>query len=660
MIASKEGKQNNKKKSTIPVFIERPVPTQEQVKNFEKAVLKEVRQEEIDDNLSEIYRDEKGNLIDVSEVRSKKDFVFVRVIKNLFVLAVLFILGYSFYTYFTNQFSDTISVDLAVSAPESIKAGEDFNYTIHYKNNSKFDLNSLQLEIKYPENFVLNSISGAGLDSVATSTASNSFNLSSLPINSEVNIIVSGKLFSKKDSTNLIGVSLSYEPGTFSAEFKKEAVASTRVSDLGFDLDFEYANAALVGENSQVDLIFSNVKDNFFNDFEISFSFPENISLVDNQAATTTATSSELVVSKLSNLIWQVNGLAPSTNSYRLPVKYIVNKKIIDNQEIIIRLSKKVAENKSYVFAEKNIQLNVMNSNLNLTLILNGSKNDDTANFGDTLNYSLVYANKSDNQLKDIVVMAALKSDFLDWSSFNNNQKGIIGDNTITWTKEQIPALAALAPGEEGVIDFNINIRPYDNSDLGKSFNVTSYAQFNINNRQTDLKDSMSNKIITKINSDLKLTEKVLYFDENNRPVGSGPLPPKVGQKTSLKVYWKIENNLHELSNTRVVTKLPDYVLFDGNANVSTGDLSFDGATHSVIWNIGILPVSTYQAQADFNISITPTENQKNSLLVLLSGSTVTATDTDTSSNIEKKGNSKTSKLEDDEIANLNNSGLVE
>lgn len=662
MIADKKNRSNDKVKKITPIFIERPVPTQEQVKNFEKAVSKEVRQEEIDDNLSEIYRDENGELIDVSQVRSKKDFIFVRVIKNIFVLAVLFCLGYGFYTYFASQFSDTISVDLAVSAPESVKAGEDFNYTIHYKNNSKFDLNSLRLEIKYPENFVLNSISGAGLESVSTSTAQNSFTLPSLPVNGEVDIVVSGKLLAKKDSLNLIGVSLSYEPGTFSTEFKKEATASVMVSDLGFDLSFEYANAALVSENSQIDLLFSNVKDNFLNDFEISFAFPENISLITPSVSTSTATSSDnkLIVTKTSNLIWQVSGLASSTNSYHLPVEYKIDKKIDDSQEIIIRLSKKMSNGKSYVFVEKNIQLNVMNSNLNLTLILNGSKNDNTASFGDTLNYSLVYSNKSDGQLKDIVIMAALKSDFLDWSSFKSNQKGIQGENTITWTKEQIPALASLAPGEEGVIDFSINIRPYDNSDLGKSFNVTSYAQFNINNRQGGLNDSLSNNIITKINSDLNLVEKVLYFNDNNMPVGSGPLPPKVGQKTSLKVYWKIENNLHELNDTRIITKLPDYVSFDGNNNVSTGNLNFDAATHSVVWNIGTLPVSIYQAQADFNISITPNENQKNSLLVLLTGSTVSAIDTDTNSNIEKKSPSRTTKLEDDEIANLNNSGLVE
>lgn len=662
MIANSKNQIDNKKKGTGPVFVTRPVPTQEQVKNFEKAVKREVRQEEIDDNLSEIYRDENGALIDVSQVKSKKEFLFVRVIKNLFVLAVLFSLVYGFYTYFTNQFSDTISVDLAISAPESVKAGEDFNFTVHYKNNSKFDLNSLQLEVKYPENFILEDVSGVGLGSISTSTAQNFFSLPSLPVNSEVDIVFSGKLLAKKDSISLIGVSLSYEPGTFSTEFKKEAAASIMVSDLGFDLNFEYANVALVGDTSQIDLIFSNVKENFLSDFEISFYFPENISLINIATSTKTATSSnnKLTIDKSSNLIWHVSGLASSTDSYYLPIQYKIDKKIDDNQEIIIRLSKKINEEKSYLFAEKNIQLNVMNSNLNLTLILNGSKNDNTANFGDTLNYSLVYANKSDGQLKDIVIMAALKSDFLDWSSLNSNQKGIVGENTITWTKEQISALTSLDPGEEGTIDFSVNLRPYNNSDLGKSFNVTSYAQFNINNRQAELKDSMSNKIITKINSDLKLTEKVLYFDENNLSVGSGPLPPKVDQKTSFKVYWKIENNLHELNNTKIVTKLPEYVSFDANTNVSIGELIFDNTTRSVVWNIGVLPVSTYQAQADFNISITPSENQRNSLMVLLSGSTVSAVDTDTGSAIEKKGISKTTKLEDDDIAGLNNSGLVE
>lgn len=663
MVVRKKNKLNNPRSSSEPVFIERPVPTEQQVKIFEKAVQREAREEEIDDNLSEIYRDKNGDLVDVSQLHYKKDSLFISVIKKIFVLAVLLSLGYGLYFYFSSQISNNISVDLTMSTPETVKAGEDFSYTISYRNNSKLDLNSLRLELKYPENFVVKSVEGTGLEEASASVAKNYYSLPTLAAGTEVNLIVSGKLIAKKDSANLFAASLSYAPGSFSTEFKKDAATSVMVKDLGFDLNFEYANSALVTEESQVDLIFSNVKDNFFDNFEVSFYFPENIILtnpVKPTSTTATSSASTLMVNKASSLVWQVSGLASSSETYHLPVHYRVNKKVADNQEIIIRLSKKNDNGRSYVFAEKTIQLNIMNSNLNLNLILNGSQNDGVASFGDTLNYSLIYSNKSDVKLSDVVIMAALKSDFLDWTNITDKAQGVLGDSTIIWTKEQIPSLVSLDPGEEGQIDFTIPVRAYNDSDLGKSFAITSYAQFNINNRQGGLNDSKSNSIITKINSDLKLSEKILYFDANNIPVGSGPLPPKVGQKTAVKVYWQINNNLHELNDTRVVTKLPDYVSFDGKNKATVGDLSFDDNTHSVIWNIGNLPVSTYQAQAEFNISVTPDDSWYNKIMVLLSDSKASAVDSDTKSILEKMSTPKTTKLEDDSIANLSNSGLVE
>ena len=699
MSINKRSKNKDENNPEEPIFVERPVPSENQVDLFEKAVKKEARQEEIDDNLSEIYRNKSGEMVDVSHIHHEKGSILVSVIKKLFVLAVVACLGYGFYFYFFHTSSDAVSVDLTISAPEKVKSGEEFSYTIHYQNHSKFSLNSLQLELKYPDSFVVSSVSGTGIQSISTSTdiasevsgvsgqpistftsastatstptstVKNYFSLPALPIGGQADITVKGRLFAEKDTANMFSADLSYEPGGLSSEFKKEAVASVLVNDLGFDLNFEYANVALVNEENEIDLVFSNVKDNFLNDFELSFSMPENISLSDKQMnpvtsiATSSAISSkevQLKVDKTSGFIWQVHGLNPSDGTYRLPIYYKVNKKVDDNQTIVVKLSRKLDNGSSYVFAEKNVDLNIANSNLNLTLIANGSKNDNTANFGDSLNYSLNYANKSDSELKDVIIMAVLKSDFLDWNTFKNKNNGVIGDGVVTWTKEQIPALADLAPGEEGVIDFSINVRSYNSSDLGKSFTIQSYGQFNVNNRQGGLSDSKSNNINIKINSDLNLTEKVLYFDDNNTPVGSGPLPPKVNQKTAFKVYWTIENNLHELGNTRVVSKLPDYVSFDNNSKVSSGDLSFDNVNHTVVWNIGALPVSTYKATAEFNISITPTYSQRNSLLVLIPGSVASAIDQDTKSALEKKGGPKTTKLEDDNIASLNNSGLVQ
>jgi hypothetical protein len=256
--------------------------------------------------------------------------------------------------------------------------------------------------------------------------------------------------------------------------------------------------------------------------------------------------------------------------------------------------------------------------------------------------------------------MVVLKGDFLDWDTLKDEYGGRISGNTIIWTKENIPGLENLSYNEDGEINFSIGIKSYTDDDLGKSLEVQSYAQFNINNKQIGANDSKSNNIVTKINSDLRLNEKILYFDENNLPVGSGPFPPKVAQRTTLKVYWQIDNNLHELSNAKVVTKLPDYIFFEGGEKTSVGGISFDSDSRSVIWDIGNLPVSTYRAQASFSIGFVPTERQRNTLLVLISDSTVSAIDQDTKSFIERKMGAKTSKLEDDAIAGFNNSGLVE
>ena len=89
------------------------------------------------------------------------------------------------------------------------------------------------------------------------------------------------------------------------------------------------------------------------------------------------------------------------------------------------------------------------------------------------------------------------------------------------------------------------------------------------------------------------------------------------------------------------------------------GSLYYDNATNQVIWDIGRLPISVAQATASFNISITPVEADRNKILVLSPGSTVTAMDTVTNAIISQTTKPKTTKLEDDDIAGLSNSGIV-
>jgi hypothetical protein len=220
--------------------------------------------------------------------------------------------------------------------------------------------------------------------------------------------------------------------------------------------------------------------------------------------------------------------------------------------------------------------------------------------------------------------------------------------------------LSAIAKNQEGTIDFSIKIMEMGVADPTKDYQVKSFAQFAVGTK-SEVKESVdnrSNTIINRIKSDLKLNEEVRYFSEDNIPVGTGPNPPKVGEPTSYKVYWKLSNNLHELNDLEIRLKLPDYAGFDGKNQATVGNINFNSDTREVVWQIGRLPVTTFDPSAEFNVSITPTEADRNKIMVILPGSRATALDTVSNTSLEYTSKAKTTKLEDDEIGA--NDGMVQ
>ncbi len=657
--------------SSLSSFVERPVPTEKEVATFERVVGREVHEQEIDSNLSEIYSDKHGKKVDVGRVEAKKKpFFLVRLFRRLLALILVGLVAYGLYFYFFESNNDVSGLDFSLTAPEKIMAGEEFSYQISYHNPTKFPLSHLRLELQYPENFVFSSAT------LAPTSGNYGWDLSNLAPGENASITVVGRLIGQPDSVNVIMGHLSYLPGSFTSEFKKEASASTLISGSGFRIDLSYSGTAFLNQDNDMYLVLSDIQNNYLGDFNITFTLPNeaNAAVVisgDGKTATSsqpaatsspvaTATSSRnIIVTKTGGNVWQVTGLNPALGRQEIPMTYKIKQKS-DNLEIKVRLEKKMENGESYIFWEKAFRPELVNSDLNLTLLLNGSKNDGAVDFGQPLNYSLTYSNRGINTYKDVVIMAALSSDFLDWGSLKDENKGDVQSGTIIWTKNEIPALAEIKPGTEGNIDFSIKLRGYKESDLGKSMSVLSYGQYGINNKPTKGEENKSNTITSKINSDLSLSEQIRYFNDDNLPVGSGPLPPRVGETTSVKVYWTVKNNLHELTDTRVVFALPSYVTWNKGNTTNVGTLYYDETSRQVIWEIGRLPLSVYRVDSEFSLSLTPSETDRNKILVLSPGSVVSATDTETKNTITKKIGSKTTRLEDDDIAGLNNSGIVQ
>lgn len=635
--------------SSLAEFTKRPLPNEKELNDFEEYVEEETKEEEIKESLSEIYHDGKGGLVDVKklDIKKKRGFFYWFFITVLFFIFLGGAIWAAYYFYFMSG-SDPTNIEFSIEGKERAAAGEEFILTVNYKNKSNIDFNNIKIKAVYPENFIF-------LESYPKSeeTKNDVWTIGNIKPQSNGKIEIKGKIIGLPDSNNIILGYMNYLPANFSSEFKKEASFAITVSDIGLDIAFDFNATALVNDKNEIIFKFAPLNNNYLNNLRLTVAQEENMEFL------TAKGDENEKIKKIRPGVWDIEAAAGNNE---LPIAFKFKEKKGDSQEVKIILEQADANGKFYKFYEKNINYEVIKSDLNLILIINGSKNDQGVDFGQAVNYSIVYANKGAAELKDIVIMLAAESDLLDWASLSDKNNGIRSGNSISWSKEEIPLLENLKPGDEGIIDISVKIAQLDEIDLNKSYQIKSYAQYNINSgaeNQIGNNDNRSNIIINKINSDLKFSEEARYFNEDNIAVGLGPLPPKVGETTVLKIYWTIANNLHELNNARVETVLPEYVRWNEKQRASAGNVYYDSENRKVVWDIGRLPITVYQVNAEFSISLTPSENQRNQVLVLISNSSVQAIDSETDSNITRTAKAQTTKLEDDEIAGQND-GRVE
>ncbi len=454
-------------------------------------------------------------------------------------------------------------------------------------------------------------------------------------------------------------------PANFSSQFSKEASANTIIDGLGFNLSLNYFNTALVGQDLEIDMNFLNISDNHLNDLIIRLEYSEAFSLnsfeiiKDDNDDDIDIGFDELGINR-----FRISQLPEGADKKSFQLNFKLKEKINDEENIYIRLYHQDEENTEMLILEETLNFEIMQSDLHLALEVNDNRNDQAFNFGDTLNYNLSYHNRGQATLNDLVLMLIIEGEMIDWSSLEDEKNGRIFENVLVYSKEEIKALAEVLPDEKGEINLSLNIKDYQDDLFGSDLKIKSFAQFSFGlNDEGEIKrndDNRSNLIEKLINSNLSIKEEIRYFDDNNIPVGSGPLPPEVGEETSVRVYWTLTNSLHSLENVEVKLELPSYVVWKNRLQTNIGELNYDEVNNHIIWHIDNLPLSTYRADAEFNLSFIPKEDDRDKILILSPGLSVYAKDTITSGEIKFKSSPKTTRLEDDEIAAWTNNGRVQ
>jgi hypothetical protein len=619
-----------------------------------KKKIKSIRSRDFDtvnssEGIDDIWKRDKnleGDSFDKRPSVKKKTLPIV--ISLLFLLAVTSIAGWY---YFGTKELNGEGVSLEIKGDESLVSGEKVELIIKYKNKENVKVKNLELRINYPEGFYY-----VSSEPYATTLSSNVWQLEDLKAGESREVKLVGQIIGGLEEEIVLEPILSYEPSNFSSSFESKVVKVFKIEKSLMELRVEAPTE--IGNNNRVtyNIFYKNISELPVDNFRLRVDYPENFTIIetggDAQLLTEDTWKIDEMMKNEENEV-TITGFFDLENTGSSTVKAILE---IKSSLLEIPL---VGESSSdwypYLEIEKDIALSELAATLKVSV--NGDNKDSAIDWGSELEYVINYKNTSDKELENVSITAMLSSDYLNWETLDDNFSGLIdeGSNFITWDKTLIPSLAKLDIGQEGRISFKIKVLDFNEEFLSaQNFSIASEIILNsdsfkaIEGEESELINS--NVIVNKMNTPVDFLTLARYYNESGTAVGSGPLPPVVGETTSYQIIWKLNSATANLKNVLVKTTLPPGVEWGQGVVTEDQDLIFNDTTRQVVWKINDLEKAK-DNMAKFNILITPDVSQIDKIVTLNNTITLIAEDTYSNGKINLNSNYLTTRLDGDEKA---------
>ena len=541
------------------------------------------------------------------------------------------------------------ALQVEVSGPEQVVIGQETEYVIKWKNASFQTIQDVDLRLGIPPVLQVTYMDPWPIDRDAMS-----WKLGMIGPGNEGKIILRGIPFGIiGDVTALQAVLTAPDQG---ATDIKDALSTKAITMTSSVLEgvWNLPPRVVAGDDVAVELVLVHQGDKPLGKFDVTVQYPESFSL--KSATTTSNTSTREQVISFDSLG------AGATATVRVVGTFVAGAS--GEQTFFAKIHQKQEEKQILIYTASS-SMPVLASDLSLQVVANGSTSDRTISPGDPVRVTLAYSNTSPDTLTDISLKLAFESvkdgrsatgtSFLQWSGLDDEHKGTTSTKsriqTLTFDKTSIPALAALKPGDRGTIDITLPTVAVATTTKDAQINIVATGNIKQAGEKAVARSVSTQPIGLRYRSDAVFVATARYFTEEGAPIGSGPLPPVVGQSTSYRLYWAIDKKLHALENLTVTTTLPESVVFVGAKEVGAGTLSFTTSTRELRWTLNRMPEDVRTAEVSFEVKLTPNPLDSGRFASLTSNMLFAASDSLLNEPITQTLSALTTDLEDDEGA---------
>jgi len=625
------------------------------MKNYRKYKNKKKLLSDIED----IYRDRSG----YSDRFERKR---VSLSKIIFLFFLLIGLGASAvlagYYVFSPPVSDNFQqsdIYFEIKGNDLVVSGEEIFYIVDYQNESNVDMVNNEIKLVYPEGFVVKMVEPSPDDEQY-----NIWKFDKIRAKEKGQIKLQGYLIGETGERKELEGVLKYNPSNTSASFSKNESLEIQIKSTYLSLDLDVPVNCVEGRKESLKIKYFNNSSKSIDNLRLILFYPKNSSLFLDDLKLENADTDDRYY-EYNQYILDIEQMEGNSEEV-LEMNMVLNLNDTEKTpEIKAQFGYVGNDDKFLLQNEKEEKIFILKGSLSVDLILNGITSNGFANAGDTLNYTLVLENGGNAVLGNVEakVLVDDNEDLIAWKSLQYEERGVMQDKEISWNYENNDNLSEIEPGEEVELNFSVdlkNIADIESDNIVEN-NIVSWGEVEVGMTGGLKSDKLlkSSSVNIALNTFLDFESEVRYFDESGEPVGSGPLPPKVGEITTYKVFWSLSSSLHEARNIIIKAKLPEDIIWDEKVSVESGELYFDRALSQVIWSVPKLPVDLDKPlYGNFNISIKPIEEDADVAKILLENIVLAGEDSVTSSELKYTNGFFDTDLKYDEIGKGN--GVVQ
>lgn len=531
-----------------------------------------------------------------------------------------------FYLFGSYTARQTSTLEVAITAPESVAAGAPFTYRLLLTNKSSQVLQDVAIRVNYPEGFLWKSatLSPEG-------EGRNTWTLSAIAPGEAKEIAIDGMLFGDQGSVRTVFALATYSVPNFRSTLQASNSGSIKLE--GSPLALTWDAPAQAVPNAEVE-------------YKIKYTFdgeaplPDSVLLV-QLPVNFAVTSTDPAPPEANSLRWSIANISRgATGEFTIKGQW---DKDTNGEQVVGALMQTNVAGSALPIVKAEAKTMVSGGDLILTLKANGQEVPSAVSLGSTIRWTLHYQNNGDQVMTDNEMRVRFDGGLVDWGQLQLSGGASVDNQTIRWTSGTTPALARIEARASGELAWETKVPA---SGSGSIIATPSFVTHKLNDHVTDRTfDGPAVKV--PVSTPLTLSVDARYFDEGGASLGTGPLPPQVGQPTTYRLRWKLSGTVHALKNVTVSTTLPDEVVaVSGTGITSFGQLTFSD-THSPVWKIAAVEAGL-EPSAEFDVTLTPDNNDVGRILVLSGRTTVAATDASTNGTITAVGGVATTNLDGD------------